>query len=62
MEFKFLMNPHRWQCSQCTSKDIEWIADLDGADPYDYYVCLDCGHEDQKNYFKRSSGGDQYKI
>ena len=46
----------QWHCGQCGSPDIEWIADLNGADPYDYYVCLDC--EDQKNYFKGSKNNE----
>jgi len=48
----------QWHCGQCGSPDIEWIADLNGADPYDYYVCLDCNYEDQKNYFKRSKNNE----
>ena len=43
----------QWHCGQCDSPDIEWIADLNGTDPYDYYVCLTCNFEDEKNYFKR---------
>tara|TARA_R110000765_G_scaffold357186_1_gene447294 strand:+ start:50 stop:205 length:156 start_codon:yes stop_codon:yes gene_type:complete len=43
----------QWKCGQCGSDNIEWIVNLDvGPAPWDYYTCLDCDYEDQKNYFK----------
>ena len=48
----------QWHCGQCGSHTIEWTVNLDDPEPWDYYTCLDCGYEDQKNYFKGSKNNE----